>query len=202
MENENVPSAEELAAEQADLKIPTEDEVRAKVIEDFGFDETEDAERIDKLVKKDIEDRKRLSSTIKAKIKYREASKKPKDEQRPPVESKKPETQDISSRDAIVLTGAGVTNDEDIDEVVDYAKYKGISITEALKAPVIVASLAEKAEIRKTAEAQNIKGSRRSNVKPNDDQIIEKANAQEEVDASDLARARMNKRKEASSSKR
>jgi hypothetical protein len=64
MENQNVPTAEELAAEQAGLVIPEEDEVRAKVVSEYGFDETADQEKIDKLVAREIEQAKRLSATI------------------------------------------------------------------------------------------------------------------------------------------
>jgi len=54
-----------------DNKVLTPDEVKAKVIEDFGFDENEDAERIEKLTNERIENQKSLSTAIRQKVEYR-----------------------------------------------------------------------------------------------------------------------------------
>ena len=51
---------------------------------------------------------------------------------------------------------------EDIEDVVEYAQFKKMSVLEALKSPVMKATLAEKNELRKSAAAVNTGGSRRA----------------------------------------
>lgn len=68
--------------------------------------------------------------------------------------------EEMSSRDIIALTKANIA-DEDIDVVLDYAKFKKISVVEALKSSVVKATLAENEEHRKTAAATNIGTGRR-----------------------------------------
>ncbi len=72
---------------------------------------------------------------------------------------------ELSPKDTIALIGAKVTDPEDIDEVIEYAQFKKISIADALKSNVIKTSLAEKEEKRKTAEATSTGNQRRSNTK-------------------------------------
>lgn len=196
MDNEKELTPEEKAAEEAALVLPKEEDVRAKVIEEFGFDETADAEKIDKAVAREMEHSKKLSSAIGAKRKWREEAKKPKDAAKPPVEKKDNEKSDLSGKDIFALTQAGVHSD-DVDEVVEYANFKGISIAEALKVPLIQSSLAEKAEQRKVADATNTGASRRGNAKLSDEELITKASQGDEVDPDALAAARMRQKKAA-----
>ncbi len=133
-----------------------EEEVRESVISEYGFDPEVDAERISKLVERELESDKKLSSAIGAKIKMRTE----RDEFKAKVplakEEKVEETKgDLVSRDTIALIQAKVIESEDIDEVLEYAKFKKISVSEALKSSVVKATLAEKAEFRRTAEAAN-----------------------------------------------
>jgi hypothetical protein len=69
--------------------------------------------------------------------------------------------EEMSSRDIIALTNANIAADEDIDVVLDYAKFKKISVVEALKSSVVKATLAENEEHRKTAAATNTGTGRR-----------------------------------------
>lgn len=50
---------------------------------------------------------------------------------------------------------------DDIDEVVEYARFKGISIPDALKTTVIRGLLSEKEEFRKSDEVANTNSTRR-----------------------------------------
>lgn len=63
---------EEQKAEQEALKEAKEDDIRTQVITDYGFDEEDDSERIDKLVEKEMGYKKSLSQAIGQKIKKRE----------------------------------------------------------------------------------------------------------------------------------
>jgi len=64
----NLTPEEEVKAQEA----PKEEEVREKVIEEFGFTEDDDSDKIDKLVEKEMEHSKKLSEAIGQKIKQRD----------------------------------------------------------------------------------------------------------------------------------
>jgi len=81
---------------------------------------------------------------------------------------------DLSTLDIIALSKADIV-DEDIVEVLEYAKFKKISVSEALKSNVVKATLAEKKENRKAAEASSIGNSRRGVSNTNDTEILNNA---------------------------
>lgn len=91
-----------------------------------------------------------------------------------PKQSAPSQDQAFSPKDYLALRDANVSA-EDFDEVSDFAKYKGISLAEALKQPVLKTILNERAEERKTAEATATRGSRRGDTKPNDEALLERA---------------------------
>jgi hypothetical protein len=94
------------------------------------------------------------------------------------------------SQDLIALTNAKV-HEDDVPEVEDYAKYKKISVADALKSNVIKTLLAEKRELRDSANVANTGPSRRSNAKPSADAMLKNAREGKEVDdAEALASAR------------
>lgn len=104
-------------------------------------------------------------------------------------------TGELSSKDIIALTRAGIS-DEDLDEVLDFAKYKKIPIAEALKNKTLKTLLKDNEEQRKTASASNTSTARRGSVKVSDDTLVsqmEKGEVPE--DPSLLAQARMNLKK-------
>lgn len=102
---------------------------------------------------------------------------------------------ELTAMDTIALVGAEVTNPDDIYEVMDFAKLKNITVSEALKSTVVKAILADKSEGRKTADATSTKSGKRGSTKPSDDQVL--TNAGKGVfpdDPADLAKARMAKK--------
>lgn len=80
----------------------------------------------------------------------------------------------LSSMDIIALTKANIET-EDIEEVIDYAKFKGISISEALKSSVVKATLQERAEQRNVALATNTGGAKRGSAKISDETLLANA---------------------------
>jgi hypothetical protein len=80
---------------------------------------------------------------------------------------------EMSPKDFLALNESKISAD-DLDEVMDFAKYKGITITEALKTSVLKTILKEKAEERKTAEVSNTGTSRRTSSKPSGEALLEK----------------------------
>lgn len=77
----------------------------------------------------------------------------------------------LSTKDILALSKAQI-DDEDLDEVLDYAAYKKLPIHEALKSTVLKATLAEKAELRKSAQAVNTGSSRRAGSVVSDERIM------------------------------
>jgi hypothetical protein len=84
----------------------------------------------------------------------------------------------LSTADIIALSKADIEA-EDVDEVLEYAKFKRISIAEALKSPVVKATLSEKKEQRNVAIATNTGGAKRSTGRISDETLI--ANAEKGI---------------------
>ena len=100
-----------------------------------------------------------------------------------PAENATP-TNEFSPKDYLALSQAGVPAD-DLDEVTDFAKYKGITIAEALKSSYIQSTLKEKAEERKTADATNTGGGKRELNKTSGKELLKKFKSSEELPESD-----------------
>src|SRR5438046_25289 len=94
MDKNEVLSPEEQKADQEALVVAKEEEVKAAVIEEFGFDPAEDADLIEKAVAKEMKHRTELSQAIGQKIKYRE-----KLNQKPPTEPQPPKKELPSEED-------------------------------------------------------------------------------------------------------
>src|SRR3990167_7142390 len=135
-ENKIEPSQEELAAEQTALQETKEEDVRAHIVSEYGFDETDDAERITKLVAKEMDNRKNLSKAIGQKIKYRDAIKNaPKLTPPAPVNTDELEKRleqkfrgELENRD---LESLGYP-EEITNEIKKVAKVLGVSVKQAL----------------------------------------------------------------------
>lgn len=88
--------------------------------------------------------------------------------------------------------------EEDIDEVIEFSKYKKISITEAKNHPAVQSLLKTRLEERKTAYATNTGGSKRSVSKNTDADLLERVSAGQLPESDDdikrLAEARLAKR--------
>ncbi len=199
MEKNTIPTPEELAAEQAGLQVAKEDEIRANIIAEYGFDEIEDAERIDKLVVKEIDNSKKLSSAIGQKIKHRteadELRKKVIDIVPPEPPKKEPQTGELSQDDLIAVIKADIPQ-EDVKVAKDYAKLNNISVAEALKSDVVKGILSNRAEERATAQAASTGPVKRGSSKASDEVLLEKLDKgelpEEDIDRTVKARiARM-----------
>lgn len=84
------------------------------------------------------------------------------------------DTSDISQTDLYTLIKADVAQ-EDIEQVVEYAKFKKITVAEALNDEVIKGILAGKAEARNVAEGTNTGGAPRGNARLSDQALLENA---------------------------
>lgn len=102
-------------------------------------------------------------------------------DKKPPVD-KKADDASMSTKDFYALNKANVP-EEDVDDVLEYAKFKGISVQDALKSSVVKATLAEKSETRRTAQATNTKGTRPQNTTTDGASIIANVKAGKGEDA-------------------
>lgn len=81
---------------------------------------------------------------------------------------------DLSLKDILALTKNGV-NEEDVDEVIEFAKYKKISVMEALQNNIVKSTLQEKEENRRIAQATASGNTRRGTSKVSDEQLLANA---------------------------
>jgi len=128
--------------------------------------ETEEAKKVEEVAK---------NQKIRAEKAEAEA-KKAKDDLTPKKE--------LSQTDLLTLVRADVA-DDDIQEVVDYATLKKITVKEALDSNVIKSMLAEKEEERKTAEATAIKQKRTGPTTPSGSDLLRQAESKGELPEDD-----------------
>lgn len=81
---------------------------------------------------------------------------------------------ELSAFDLIAVTKAGL-DEEALREAMDYAKYKKISVAEAIKSPAVKATIQLIEENKRVAEATNTGTARRGTTKISDDALIENA---------------------------
>lgn len=180
--------------------VRKEEDIRAGIITEYGFDADSDAERIDKLVTKELDHDKKLSSAIGAKIKHRteaeELKKKLPPENPAPVVDKK---EGLSVDDVFALTSNEIKNKEDVTLAQAWAKANETTVGAILENENFKIALGIQQEKRKTAEVTNTDGSRRVVSKPSDDDLLKKAQAGElpesDEDIQRLMRAKMGGKK-------
>lgn len=90
------------------------------------------------------------------------------------------EAQTLSIKDQVALTKANL-EDEDIDEVIEYARFKKITIAAALKSDVIQGTLAKRREERATAQATNTGRTRGTSTKVTGETLLSKAQRTGEI---------------------
>jgi hypothetical protein len=104
----------------------------------------------------------------------------------------------MSIFDQKAIFNADIDTQEDLDEIMDYADRKGISVAQALESTVIKATLAENAQIRKSAQAVNTGTGRRASGTISDDRLMSDAKKgimpSSEADIAKLARMRIGKK--------
>lgn len=155
-DSENVEEVEEEVIETPEEKIE-EDESEAEIEENESEQDIDLKARIAELEKEN-----KTLKVQKAKIKEKKAA---------PVEQEKAE---LSQKELYSLMQNNV-HEDDIDQVVDYAQARKISVQEALQSGTIKAILKENQELRKTQELSNTGTTRKSSAEKDADTLIQKA---------------------------
>lgn len=94
----------------------------------------------------------------------------------PTKENKPKETNssELSQSDLITLVKSNI-HEEDITEVIGYAKFRGISLKDALESDVVKNLLKTKSEFRTSAETANVKKTGTATGKVSDDELLSNA---------------------------
>lgn len=82
---------------------------------------------------------------------------------------------EMSHFDLLSLNKANIETQEDLDEVVRWADYNKISVSEALESNILKATIAEKAEKRASANAVNTGTGRRASGQVSDERLLSDA---------------------------
>jgi len=135
---------EAIDAEKEALKDATEDEIRTSVIDKYGLDELEQSDLIESLVKDKLVEKKKLTTAIGQKIKYREQLKSK--EEKKPEEKPQSQPNSFSKEDIMKEVEEKIAkkeleslnlSDELKSEVEKYAKMNDVSYKAALDTPYI-----------------------------------------------------------------
>lgn len=168
----------------------TAEETVLETAEETTTEETVEEESVEEL-KARLAKADELAKNYKIRAEKAEKSVKPVKENTAP----KP---NLSSTDLYALMKANVP-EEDIGEVEEYAKFKKISVSEALKSTVVKSLLSEKAEQRTTASATNTNNARRGSAKTTDEALVNNASIGKLPDSDEdiqrLIRAKMGVKK-------
>lgn len=179
-----------MTTENNDQDVQLDEEIELEVEDVVEEDDSTEEDDVDlqeenERLKKELADRD--EKLKKDRIKARKANK--------PKETEPSKTEDsITYKDSLLLAKADIHID-DVDEVIDYARYRGINIGTALKSNTIQAILKDRIEERNTANATSTKGGARGSSKVTSDTLINKAETKGELPDSHeelmrLARAR------------
>lgn len=168
MDENTKVSPEEQTAEQEALQEAKEEEIRAKVIEEFGFDPETDTEKIEKAVAKDMKYRADMSTAIRQKINWRtKATTKPSEP--PKREEPALDPAEIDKRVDAKLEQRELDSldypDELKAEIQKVAHAQGISIRKAVADPYIAFKIDEHKKAVAADEASVSRTSRTSTKK-------------------------------------
>lgn len=134
--------------------------------QDGSADETDDVEKLKEQNKKLFERAKKAEAEAKT-LK----TKKPE----PKTETaSEPKEATLSTKDVLYLAKADI-HEDDMDEVLEWAKFKKISVSEAHKQ--LKPKLDASAEQRKSSQVANAGGSKRTSSKPTAERILADFNA-------------------------
>jgi hypothetical protein len=148
----------------------TTEEVAAETTQEISAEQEElSPEQIADLKKKADASSQNYERLKKADAELKELRAKLKDTGAPVSQS-----QALSNKDVLYLAKSDV-HEDDIDEVLEWAKFKNISVADAHKS--LKPALEIKAEQRKTAEAANISAVRRGPTKASEETLLDNARA-------------------------
>lgn len=152
--------------------------INTEVEDVLELDEALEGDEKDEQVKKILDQNKQLYARTKKAEGFELVDgkwvKKPKTEEKKQDSTTKDSKDNLTQADLYTLIKANVP-EEDLDEVIEYATLKKISVAEALKSNVVKNILATNAETRKVADGTNTDGGKRGNAKLSDTALLANA---------------------------
>ena len=175
-----------------DEKISSDADFQATLAEMSEEDQTQAiADKKTELIDAELAKEAELAANYKVRAEKAEALAKQlkiKPEEKPEA----PKTPELNLKDIRALQDV---HDDDVDQITDYAKFKGVSVAEAKKLPEMQSLLRTKEEERKTAQATNTGGGRKGSSKVTGEDLIERAMSgqlpESDEDIVNLAEARL-----------
>ena len=169
----------------AEFAPKTEETLKNEIIEELGIEYEGNEETVDKLVARGLKDEEFKASLHADKKKHLESKEAYKQrmlkagldpETGEKLRSNDAGTEDKTSKnDALPLKDIRALQDvpdEDVEDVMEWAKFKGISISEAKNTPHIKTLLKERAEERASAQVANTNTPKRNLRTNTDEQIL------------------------------
>lgn len=157
--------------EKKEVIIDSSEEENNEEVEEETTDETPETEEENK-PKETLEQKqarlKRQLSKVNKKLGISEE--KPKEA----VKSAQKAEEGLSQKDVIAISTAsarGEIHEDDVEEIVEYARFKKISVNEAIKSDVMKATIERNKEFRASAEATNTKKARAGTKSVTGDQL-------------------------------
>jgi len=164
--------------------------IQAEVLEDLGLDELEgNEEQVEKVVARRLKDEEFKASLHSDKNKHLEGKKGLEEKMRKAgldpetgeklqtkvveTETETPKKEEYTLKDIRALNDV---HDDDVEEITNYAKFKGISISEAKASKTMQTLLKTNAEERATAEATSTSPTKRSTKRDSDETLIRNFN--------------------------
>jgi hypothetical protein len=152
-------------------------------------------EEVEESAEDDVEALKKEVETLKAqKAHWKKKATLPKEA--PKTEKNESKNSQLSLKDQIAIAKSDIDLD-DIDEVLEFASYKKLSISDALKSNTLKTILKEKAELRQTSSATNTGTTRKSASTVSDENLVSNAQKgtmpEKDEDFGRLVNARLNR---------
>lgn len=173
-DTQKIESAEDLEAEKEHLGEVKEEDIRTQIISEYGFDEENDKERIDKLLEKEVKYKKSLSTAIGQKRKYRDEFLKLK--AIPPVDAGKTnfKPEDLDKHVTAALEKRDLESLEYTDDIKKaisrVMQVDDVSVKKAMSDPYVAAKIEAYNKKKQAEEAalnrNNKSGSKRDSANP------------------------------------
>lgn len=163
--------------------IPQEDTIPAEGQDSTPEEEliVEDSDTQEELAKEREEKNRQRVRADRAEKALRDSKKAPKQDGEPQISGLSMSIRDIKALQDVP--------EDDVEEVIDFAKYKGISIADAKKSQVIQTILKTRAEERATAAVANTNTQRRGTKSNFGDSLLRKIDKKEDMSQEEMQEA-------------
>lgn len=193
-----IDQEEELDTDDTPETPEEDEEVDEDDQEDSGSDDSEDDDDQEETPKKETKDWKQIAENYKKRAEKAERENKDKKGGSSKPNPNSNQSNRLSEKDMYVLLENKVPS-ADFEDVVEYARFKKVSVEEALKSPVVKVMLNEKSETRRTANATQTGSQRRQSGRVSDQSLVENARKGQlpdnDADIERLAKARIASKK-------